>query len=219
MKTARPQRGVVARTENKIKRRQNILAQARSMIANDGYGAFTLAELASKAQVTVPTIHNLIGNKTDVCRQLVVDMVERIEKVLLGHEFEDPITSSEAFIDSLLELYASDEDFYKAAFVLGEKEKLFEHELSTGIFNTALKLAYKVCCDAKEQGYLEGRIESWTMADNLFANQRLARHDWVNGYIDLTEYRKQVLTGMFMTFAADAKSDFRERLIKKIKEI
>lgn len=216
MKVLKPQRGIAARTENKIKRRQNILDQARTMIANDGFHSFTLAELANKAKVTVPTIHNLIGNKTDICRQLVEDMVTRTEHLLEQEEFSDPISTVEAFIDNLITLYRDDETFYKAAFFIGEQEKLFEHELPSGIFSNALKLAVQVCVDAKEKGYLLGNIGSLMLADKLFANQRLARQDWMNGYIDLAEYKHQVLTGMFITFAADASVDFHQELLGKI---
>tara|TARA_R110002167_G_scaffold354350_1_gene568106 strand:- start:601 stop:1275 length:675 start_codon:yes stop_codon:yes gene_type:complete len=216
MKVLKPQRGIAARTENKIKRRQNILDQARTMIANDGFHSFTLAELANKAKVTVPTIHNLIGNKTDICRQLVEDMVTRTEHLLEQEEFSDPISTVEAFIDNLITLYRDDETFYKAAFFIGEQEKLFEHELPSGIFSNALKLAVQVCVDAKEKGYLLGNIGSLMLADKLFANQRLARQDWMNGYIDLAEYKHQVLTGMFITFAADASADFHQELLEKI---
>ncbi|MBU3003804.1 TetR/AcrR family transcriptional regulator [Paraglaciecola arctica] len=216
MKTLRPQRGIAARTENKIKRRQNILDQARTMIATDGFQAFTLVELANKAQVTVPTIHNLIGNKADICRQLVEDMVTRTEHLLEQQEFGDPISTVEAFTNNLMALYADDETFYKAAFFIGEQEKLFEHELPSGIFHNALQLALQVCIDAKEKGYLLGNIDSLLLAEKLFANQRLARQDWMNGYIDLSEYKHQVLTGMFITFAADASSGFHQELIQKI---
>lgn len=219
MASSKPQRGVAARTENKIKRRQMILDHASSMIANDGYGAFTLAELANKAKVTVPTIHNLIGSKVEVARQLVEDMIARTGHILQQKEFGDPISTSEAFIDNLLGLYAKDEAFYKAAFVVGEREKLFEHEMPSGIFNTSLSLAQQFVQDATEKGYLKGQIDSLALADKLFANQRLARHDWVDGYIELPEYRRQVLTGMFITFAADATAEFHAQLMNKIIEL
>lgn len=216
MKASQPQRGVAARTENKVKRRNNILKQAREMIASDGYGAFTLAQLAEKANVTVPTIHNLIGNKSAVFQQLVQDMVARIDTVLELDTSRDPIATAEIFIDNLIQLYADDESFYKAAFVIGEREKLFEHDLPTGVFSTALNIAHRVCQEAITQGYLKGDIPSLLMADRIFAHQRLARHDWVHGYIDLTEYRLQVLTGMYITFAADAVESFRVQLLEKI---
>ena len=47
----------------------------------------------------------------------------------------------------------------------------------------------------------------------------MARQDWVGGYIGLESYRKQVLIGMLITYAADATPEFHERLCKKIEAI
>ena len=53
----------------------------------------------------------------------------------------------------------------------------------------------------------------------LFSSQRLARLDWVNGYIDLPTYRTRVLTGMFITYAADASPGLRKRLASKLRDL
>ena len=219
MKTARAQGGVATRTANKLKRKQTILNTARGIIASGGYSSFTLAELASLANVTVPTIHNLIGNKSEVLKQLVVDMVERTEHVLFTDKFSDPITAVESFTDNLMSLYQDDEAFYKAAFVIGEQESLFEHGHAGGIFKKSLKLAYNVCTEAKEHGFLNGNVDPELLADRVFANQRIARYDWMHGYIDLPEYRRQMICGMLLTFAADATEEYRVVLLAKINHV
>ena len=219
MKPVRAQGGVATRTANKLKRKQTILNTARDIIATGGYASFTLAELASQANVTVPTIHNLIGNKSEVLTQLVGDMVERTEQVLSSTAFKDPISAVESFTDNLMSLYHDDEAFYKAAFVIGEQESMFEHGHAGGIFKKSLKLAYQVCLDAKEHGFLVGNINSELLADRLFANQRIARYDWMHGYIDLSEYRRQMICGMLLTFAADATEEYRPVLIAKMSTV
>lgn len=212
-------RGSATRTANKIKRRENILKSARTILANQDYDAFTLNLLATEAKVTIPTIHNLIGKKSDILKELVGGTLTRVEEVLSIGDFSDPVLACEAFIDSLISLYQEDEDFYKAAFVAGERAKLFEHELPTGIFNKALKLANQVCEQSVETGYLMGNISSSQLAEQLFANQRLARLDWIHGYIDLETYRKQVLIGMFITMAADATPEMHKRLMEKLERL
>lgn len=209
-------RGSETRTRNMNKRRARILACAGDLIATKGFEAFTLNELATAAGVTMPTIHNLIGKKSQIFEKLVEEMVSRIEEVLSGLDASDPIAAAEAFIDQLMDLFASDEALYKAAFVAGERTKLFEHEMPDGIFAKSLQLAIQVCDNAKQSGFLEGRIDTVTLAHQLFACQRLARHDWVHGYIDLDGYRTQVLAGMFITFAADASPSAHATLASKI---
>lgn len=98
-----------------------------------------------------------------------------MELELFSDAFKDPISAVVTFTDNLMSLYKYDEAFYKAAFVVGEQESLFEHSHEAGIFKKSLKLAYHVCVDAKVHGFLNGEIDSNLLADRLFANQRIAR--------------------------------------------
>ena len=66
---------------------------------------------------------------------------------------------------------------------------------------------------------LKGRIDEEQIATRLFPSQRLARLDWMHGYIDLETYRLQVLSGMLITLCADATPDFKEELFAKISSL
>jgi len=211
--------GHATRQVNKELRRQKILDAARKMIAEEGFDAFTISELASRSSVSIPTVHNLFGKKNDIVLELFRDLVSRIDDVLAEPDLSDPIASTEAFIDNLLTLYTSDEAFYRAAFLGGERLGLFEHEMSDGIFKKSLGVALRLCARAKKEGYLHGRIDSRQLAEQLFNTQRMGRQDWVSGYIGLDAYRNQVLTGMLITYAADATPTFHARLIQKLGEL
>lgn len=212
-------RGNATRQANKELRRQKILDISRDLIATRGLDDFTLKELATKAGVSLPTVHNLFGKKFDIFTELCSEMVDRVNEVLSASELADPIEASEAFIDSLLALFRQDEAFYRAAFVAGEKTGLFEHDPKSGIFAKSLQISVSLCQKAHESGYLEGNINSHCLGEHLFASQRLARQDWVAGYIDLERYRSQVLIGMCLTFASDASPKFRDRLWQQIDEL
>ena len=209
-------RGSVTRTANKIRRKERILSCAKQIIATQGYDALTLAQLASDAEVTIPTIHNLLGKKSQIIEHLVGDVVSRIGQVLSRQIGDDPIPVIQLFTDELISLYAADEALYKAAFVAGDRAKLFEHQTPQGIFMRSIGLAVQVCANAKTKGYLLGEIETDILAEQLFGSQRLARQDWMNNYIDLKTYKSRVLSGMFTVLAADASPEFRERLISEI---
>ena len=216
MTTKTVARGSAKRTENMNKRREQILSCAGSIIASKGIEALTLPKLAEEAEVTIPTIHNLIGKKSDIFKRLVEIMVSKVEHALSQQNANEPIVAAETFVDKLLELFASNEDFYKAAFVAGESSQLFEHKLPTGIFAKSLQLTINLCLHAKEQGHLEGKIDTIQLAHELFGCQRLARYDWMHGYIDLKTYRKQVLAGMYILFASDASPNYRVQLLNKL---
>jgi AcrR family transcriptional regulator len=218
-KTENIARGAATRSKNKELRRTRILSSAGTLIAEHGFDGFTLSQLADHAEVTVPTIHNLIGKKSDLCRELVEGMVNQTAELIDKQQGSDPIEFVELFIGSLIELYSVDENLYKAAFIAGEREQLFEQELPTGIFAKSLKLAEKVCGEAVEKHHLKGLINVNQLATQLFSCQRIARHDWMHGYIDLEAYHSQVLVGMYITLAADAEPEFHVQLIDKLQSL
>ena len=212
-------RGNITRQANKKLRRQRILDIAKHLIASQGFEAFTLSQLAKEAGVSTPTIHNLFGKKDNIFQELVSQMVNTISLALSNPDMSDPIEGAEVFTDNLLRLYKQDEAFYRSAFMAADRTGLFDHKLPNGIFHQSLQIAERLCTEAKENGFLKGNIATGTLAEQLFACQRLARQDWVNGYIDLQRYRKQVLIGMYITYAADASPDFYKMLCNKINEL
>jgi len=219
MNQTNPARGNSTRQANKALRKQKILDEARNLIATKGFEAFTLSELATRAGVSIPTIHNLFGKKQEVFEALCSEMVVRVDQTVSNPDLVDPIEAAEAFIDNLLALYRNDEAFYRAAFLAGDRSGLFEHQLPSGIFNRSLSIARQMCQDAVDNGYIVNSINLDWLAEQLFGCQRLARQDWVNGYIDLVRYRKQVLIGMYITYASVAEPAFRKRLYKCIEGI
>ena len=219
MNQTNPARGNSTRQANKALRKQKILDEARNLIATRGFEAFTLSELATRASVSIPTIHNLFGKKQEVFEALCSEMVVRVDQTVSNPDLVDPIEAAEAFIDNLLALYRDDEAFYRAAFLAGDRSGLFEHQLPSGIFNRSLSIARQMCQDAVDNGYIVNSINLDWLAEQLFGCQRLARQDWVNGYIDLVRYRKQVLIGMYITYASVAEPAFRKRLYKSIESI
>jgi len=212
-------RGNITRQANKKLRRQRILDIAKHLIASQGFEAFTLSHLAKEAGVSTPTIHNLFGKKDNIFQELVSQMVNTISLALSNPDVSDPIEGAEVFTDNLLRLYKQDEAFYRSAFMAADRTGLFDHKLPDGIFHQSLQIAERICTEAKENGFLKGNIATGTLAEQLFACQRLARQDWVNGYIDLQRYRKQVLIGMYITYAADASPDFYKMLCNKINQL
>ena len=61
-----PAKGLKTRTENKNKRRNYLLECAGDIISQDGLDAFTIARLADCAGVTIPTVHNLLGKRSEI---------------------------------------------------------------------------------------------------------------------------------------------------------
>lgn len=212
-------RGMKTRTENKQKRREFILACAADIIAKDGVDALTITQLAERSNVTIPTVHNLLGRRADILDTLVREAMNDVMRAATDFDSSDTITALEDFIDGLIGLIATNEPYYRAAFITGERINFFEHASPDGIVANSRNYAREICTLAIKQGKLKGEIDEKQIALRLFSSQRLARLDWMHGYIDLETYRKQVLTGMFITLCADASAHFKELLLSKIKSL
>ncbi len=209
-------RGIKTRIENKHKRREFILACAGDIIAEDGLDALTITRLAKQSNVTIPTVHNLLGRRADILDTLVREAMTDIMRAATNFDPSNTISALEDFIDGLIGLIATNEPYYRAAFIAGERINFFEHESPDGIVANSRNYAREICTQAIKQGKLKGEIDEKQIALRLFASQRLARLDWMHGYINLETYRKQVLTGMFITLCADASTNFKKELLSKI---
>ena len=204
------------RTKNMARRRDTILREARTMIAESGFDALTIRNLAKRAGLTVPTIYNLIGGKSDILAAIIRDIVEQLQII---QSRADGKTVEETFakqINDLSDHFATDEAFYKAAFIAGDRSGLFEQSSQEGIFAHFLKQPIEACAAAEKQKLLRGNIPPEVLGLQIYGCYRLARQDWANGYFDLNGFRKQALTGIFLCLAADAEPLFREHMMDQL---
>ena len=209
----------LTREDKKSQRAERILDHARAMIAEEGYDALKIRELAARAELTVPTIYNLIGGKSEILSRIIEALVERLHEVQNQSDFEDIEAGFEQQITQLADLFAQDEDFYRAAFVAGDRSGLFEQRSDRGIFARSLQQPVEACRAAQAEGLLKGGISAEQLGRQVYDSYRLARQDWANGYFDLDGFRAQALTGVLMSLSADAAPAFRERLLRRLEEL
>ncbi len=206
--------GNVTRQANKKLRRERIFNIAKRLIAAKGLEEFTISELADEAGVTTPTIHNLFGKKSDIIRELVSNLIEQMQCNVLNPPI-DPIENAKFFVDNVVALFEQDTDFYRAAFMSAEQVKLFDPRIPDGLFQRAQQLAAPRK-EWYESGLFLGNIEPSTIMKRVHNSNRLGRIDWVSGYIDLNQFRHQVLEGILLVYASDASPELHVRLSEEI---
>lgn len=207
---------ISTRSKNMTKRRATILREARNVIASNGFDALKIRDLAARAGLTVPTIYNLIGGKDEILATIIRELVDQlgiIQDQAVSETVEDSFSKQ---IHNLADHFATDEAFYKAAFIAGDRSGLFEQSSEEGIFAHFVRQPIEACRQATKQNLLRGNIPPEILGPQIYGCYRLARQDWANGYFDLDGFRKQTLTGIFLCLAADAKPAFRERLLEQI---
>ena len=214
MKTLSVAYGNTVRQSNKKLRRQRILVLATNLMASEGAEAFTINRLASEAEVSTPTIHNLFGKKSDIIRELVSNLIEQMQGNVLNPPI-DPIENTYFFVDNLVAVYERDSDFYRAAFMAAEQVKLFDPSIPDGLSQQIQQLAAPRK-EWYENGLLLGNIEPSTIMKRVHNTSRLGRIDWVSSYIDLNQLRNQVLEGILLVYASDASPELHVRLTEEI---
>ena len=206
--------GNVTRQANKKLRRERIFNIAKRLIAAKGLEDFTISELADEAGVTTPTIHNLFGKKSDIIKELVSNLIEQMQDNSLNPPI-DPIENAKFFVDNVVAVFEQDTDFYRAAFMSAEQVRLFDPRIPDGLFQRAQQLAVPRK-EWYESGLFLGNIEPSTIMKRVHNSNRLGRIDWVSGYIDLNQFRHQVLEGILLVYASDASPELHVRLSEEI---
>ena len=214
MKESRKALGNVTRQANKKLRRERIFNIAKRLIAAKGLEEFTISELADEAGVTTPTIHNLFGKKSDIIKELVSNLIEQMQGVT-SNPPADPIENTKFFVNSVAAVFEQDTDFYRAAFMSAEQVRLFDPTIPDVLFQRAQQVAAPRK-DWYEAGLFLGNIEPSTIMKKVHNSNRLGRIDWVSGYIDLIQFRHQVLEGILLVYASDASPEFHVRLSEEI---
>ena len=209
------------RTHNMEKRRERILEQARKMLAEGGFDALNLRDLAEVSGITVPTIYNLIGNKAEVLKALVMGTFADFE-ASLENRLPCPTEQLPAMMMSTFaEFIALDEGYYRAAALASERLEIESDEHGDYGFKRAplRKYAGKLYRDARKEGRLRGEIDSGLLVEQMIRNHQVAFRDWAHRAISLEELRKQSLCGFYITLAADAEDGFRKDLAAKLKKL
>ncbi len=215
MKSPTKALGNVTRQANKKLRRERIFNIAKRLIAAKGLEDFTISELADEAGVTTPTIHNLFGKKSDIIKELVSNLIEQMQGIFLHNPPIDPIENAKFFIDNMVAAFEQDTNFYRAALMSAEQVRLFDPRIPDGLFQRAQQLAAPRK-EWYESGLFLGNIEPSTIMKRVHSSNRLGRLDWVSGYIDLNQFRHQVLEGILLVYASDASPELHARLSEEI---
>lgn len=209
--------GNVARQINKNLRRERIFNIAKNQIAKNGLEAFTIAGLAQEAGVSTPTIHNLFGKKSDIIKELVSNLIEYMQSITLNPPI-DPIENTKFFVNNVAAAFEKDINFYRAALMSAEHLKLFDPRIPGGPFQQAQQLAAPRK-EWYESGLLLGNVEPSIIMKKVHDSNRLARIDWVLGYIDLNQFRHKAMKGILLVYAADASPELHVLLIEEINRL
>ncbi|MGR8948672.1 MAG: TetR/AcrR family transcriptional regulator, partial [Gammaproteobacteria bacterium] len=208
------------RERNMQKRRARILAEARGLLSSGGFEALNLRDLASKANVTVPTIYNLVGKKEDVLLTLAADVVGEIEARIPSVDGKEPLKIAASMVVESSRLFAEDEDYYRSAFLAVEGmdqngQLHYEVERIYAWAAELMRLGIDACRKAK---LIRGRVPAAQMSALMVKNFRMNCRQWAFGHCTIEAFRKQALSDVYLILAADAIETFHARLMRELKQ-
>lgn len=199
-------------------RRERILDCARDLIAEEGFDALNLRSLAERAGVTVPTIYNLIGNKSALLRCLFEDSVPPLDDIAEVLRPEDPVAGLETFADRIVATLGSNENYHRAEYLARQHLARTGDAATIDLLKRSQEVLIEACRRTREIGLTCGNISARQLATQIYQNTRLAHSDWARGRISLTALRTQVLLGTYFCIAADAAPEYHAALLGKIAE-
>lgn len=212
---ARPADSV--RESAKNERRQRILDSARAILKKAGHQGFSIRTLADRADVTTPTIYNLIGSKQDILIALSDETLRELESAHHVSRTGDPIEKAQAVINGTVAIYQCDEDYTRQLLLGLEAESLDEFDKT--LRRRGRQVAIDDCKNALALGYLRGQVDSELLGNRFASGFQQAQRAWLRGEFDLECMRKDALISCFLILAADAKPTFHKRLIEAIHQL
>ena len=202
------------RESAKNERRQRILDAARDILRESGHQELSIRTLAVRANVTTPTIYNLIGSKQDILLALSQQTIQELELAHHVSMVTDPIEKAEEVINGLVAIYRADEDYTRQLHLGLEAECLDDFDKT--LQHRGRQVGIDDCRRALELGFLRGDIDSELLGNRFSRGFQQAQRAWLRGKFDLEGMRREALISCFITLAADAKPGFHRRLIDEI---
>lgn len=203
------------RARSMQQRRDRILAAARQLIARGGFEALNLRALANAAEVTVPTIYNLVGNKEELVVALFDEALSEIEQRVSSHRGASPLERAEAVVTESIDVFAADEDFYRAAFIALEylDQNATHHHAAQQLFDWGERMLLAGCAACHSAGLLRGHVPTTLLSAQVLRCYRSSSRAWALGQIDIAEFRATALADLHVCLAADAVERFRTTLL------
>ncbi len=193
-------------------RRQRILMEARRIVARHGVDALTTRGLAAAAEVTQPTLYNLIGNKDSILEALLVE---------LAQGFEPPdswqpscgLAAIQELVAGTATLYQNSDRFRMMFYLYWRLEDRSWADRSDNSLREILGMAYDLMTGDR---LLRGEICRQDVVDGLFSAYFNPLMQWAVGNLDSKSFEHQALKGIWIVLCADAQPRFKRELLNLI---
>src|SRR5512147_1654575 len=124
------------RNTQKAERRERILGVAREIIAERGFEALTMRDLAHAARLTVPTIYNLVGSKEEVLFAAIEEQTARFRADIEAAEQTSPAARLLSVVESCMRELLRLPQYYRSLLRLlmtSDAGRVMRHEVTSAL--------------------------------------------------------------------------------------
>ena len=202
-------------------RKERIFAAARSIIARDGFEALTTRALAKAAGLTVPTLYNLIGDKTEIIAQTLEGSVEKVWQRLEFDRRATPLEMADAIIDEAYAVIREDRNYHRSILTLLDRAGISfaanaeRTDAGARAAQRCVDMAEFACEAAIREGLLRGNIPASELGQLMFMAYRGPMRDWIEHVVEDDEMLRRQRRGFYLVMASDASDAFRAHPIER----
>jgi AcrR family transcriptional regulator len=204
-------------TRQREERKQRILAEARQLIANRGYEAVTMRELAEKSLVSVPTLYNLFGGKN----KILLAAVESYFGGLVGESARGPGPTGLARVIGLAEVLSRETPRHAAyarslmSFFGSVSDAGGLHEIAADRLTAELRVGLE---QMQRQKQLAAWVDPGALAARLASLLSIITFEWARSRISDAGLRAAMLYGigaMLLGLAKGTAAADLERIVRE----
>ena len=200
----------------KEERRARILAAAKRLVAERGFEALTMRELARASRVSVPTLYSLFGSKEGILMAEVESTVRVLSSSFdpRGRDFVDKVlavyragasvvTSMPAYYQRLLQLLAVSSDGQSAR---------------RDVEGRFIDMMAAILAEGQAEGLLAAWVDPTALSREMWSRYVIALGRWALGELEPQRFYDSTVYGMCLTLLGVARGDAVERLERRARE-
>ena len=205
------------RERNKEQRRRAILDAALELLRVNDIRAVTIEQIAARAEVSPPTVYNLVGTR----EQLLVTLVDQISQDLATSfspaegEQGDPIAVARRGLDQSVAAFVADSAAYRQIV-----RSLGDLAVSgTRLTFDPVDLHIRTMRRAQELGILRADLDPVALGRQSLLTYTAALMSWAAGNLSDDDFAVAAHHGMFTVLSAAASDAHREELHVTLAEL
>jgi AcrR family transcriptional regulator len=199
---------------HKTARRARILAAARKLIARRGFEGLTLRDLAAAAEVSVPTVYNLVGSKQAVLVALLDEMLARIAGRLADARAGGMVERALALCEAGWSETLAEPSYFRGlmhAFLVSEETAPLRRQIDER--NIALMAG--VLAAGQFDGELRAWVDPMALSFSMYTSYIAVMLRWCGGEIEDAALPGAISYGLALTLGGAA----RGRAAKKLERL